>query len=289
MDTRVLEYFLAVSEEENISHAASLLHVSQPTVSRQLMDLEEELGRKLFERTNKNIRLTEDGLRFRQTAKDILMLYDKAKHEPSESAEISGELYLGTSETDSFSFLADTISSFQKKYPNTCFHVMAGTSEEIRDAIYKGTVDLGLIIQSVNTMKLEVMDLDITDRWGILVRTDSYLASLSSVRIEDLREELLIIPENSHFQNTVREWMIDPSHIRCTYTMLNSAMLMVKAKIGTAICLETVKQCIDGVVSIPFTPERNARMLMVWKKKPVQTKLFSAFLDEIAMQIKHIK
>ena len=163
MDLRVLEYFLAVADEENISHAAELLHVSQPTISRQLMNLEEELGRKLFVRTNKKVLLTEEGSLFRQTAEDIINLYSKARADRTVQGELEGDLYIMTGEIESFDLVAQKIREFHELHSKVMFHIHSGNAEEICAAIDKGTVDIGYIVQSVRTMKYEVFNMSVSE------------------------------------------------------------------------------------------------------------------------------
>ena len=147
MDLRVLEYFLMTAEEGSITHAAELLHVSQPTVSRQLMDLERELGKTLLIRTKKNISLTKDGLLFRETAREILALYQKAVREDASAGELSGELYLGMGETGSVRFLAQEIAAFQKLYPGVHFHLISENADRICEDIEKGLAAMCLNIR----------------------------------------------------------------------------------------------------------------------------------------------
>ena len=246
------------------------------------MDLEEELGKKLFERTNKNIRLTEDGVLFKQTAIDILALYQKAKM--TNPFAIEGDLYLGAAETNSFLIVAKAIKSFHDKHPKARFHVIAGTSEEINDHIEKGTVDLGFIISSISTLKLQTLDLGVQERWGVILPVDHPFAGKEAIGLEDLQGQALILPENSHFQNMLKEWHVDLSHVVATYTMVTNGMLMTLARTGIAICLETKALTLPGLHFVPFSPKRTADMLLVWKEKPAYTALFQAFLNEFAMQ-----
>ena len=177
MDLRVLEYFLTVADEENISHAAELLHVSQPTISRQLMELEEELDRKLFVRTNKKVILTEEGVLFRETAEDILKLYYRARADHTGQSELEGEIYIACGEIESFDLVAGKIRDFHLNHPKVQFHIHSGNAEEICAAIDKGTADIGYIVQSVNTMKYEVFSLNTSEQWGILVNRNHRLAA----------------------------------------------------------------------------------------------------------------
>ena len=285
MDLRVLEYFLAAAAEENISHAAEQLHVSQPTVSRQLMELEEELGRKLFVRSNKKITLTEDGILFRETAQDILRLYEKAKQENSGSTELSGDLYIGAAEIESFDDLAEKITSFKKLHPGVRFHLYSGNAEEITAMIDRGTIDLGMILKSVNTMKYEILDTGITERWGILVRSDHPLAKKESVSVKDLKKEPLLIPENTALRNDIREWL--GTEKADTYTLVKNAIIMTKKCGRVTVCLQMNSYLPEGTVFVPITPARVNQVFMVWKKKPVYSAAMDAFLKHLVMHNGH--
>lgn len=280
MDLRVLEYFLTVAEEGNISHAAGLLHVSQPTVSRQLMDLEEELGKKLFLRTNKNVTLTRDGLLFRQTARDILSLYQKAVHQ---SAEIlSGDLYIGTGETPTFSFLARQIQQFHEMYPQVKIHIISENAERIFDDIDKGLLDLGFVMQSVNTAKYQFMDLGLEETWGVLVPESHPLAKKERVSRDDLREEMLILPENLAFQGEICQWLGDKDtfHVACTSNLGHNSAVLMRAGLGLVIGLNAPGPQMDGGVFVPLEDVREASASLVWKRTPVQSPAMEKFLEQ---------
>ena len=284
MDLRVIEYFLAVAEEGNISHAAENLHVSQPTISRQLMDLEEELGKKLFERTNKRGILTEEGMLFRETARDIMALYEKARSEHAGEKELSGEISIAAAEIESFDVLAEKMISFQKQYPKVTFRLTSCNAEEACSAIDKGTADLAFIVKSVSTMKYEITDLHIRERWGILVHRDHRLAGKGFVSFKDLSGEKLIIPENSRFQNDIHEWLGDDCKITATYTLVKNAMIMTELSDMVLICLEMKKYADTCLVFIPLRPEQTVPLFLIRKKKPVMSAAVSTFLAYIENQ-----
>lgn len=284
MDLRVLEYFLAVAEEENISHAAENLHVSQPTVSRQLMELEKEIGRKLFERTNKKVILTEDGLLFRQTAKDILQLYSKAVSGYDDKKELEGDLYIIAAEIESFEIIAEKIREFHEQYPKVLIHIHSGNAEEISAAIDNGTADIGFFVQSVNTMKYEVFNLNILEEWGIIVRRGHRLADREFVTADDLRKEKLIVPENNRLRNNIREWIGSDQHIAATYTLFRNAMIVTETSDWAAVCLETRKHIGNNLVFIPLHPRRTTSASLVWRKGVVYSPVMKAFLSLLDIQ-----
>ena len=289
MDLRVLEYFLTVAEEESISHAAEILHISQPTISRQLMDLEEEIGRQLFIRTNKKVILTEEGILFRQTAQDILRLYSKAKADHSGRNELEGDLYLAAGEIESFDIISEKIREFHQKHPKVLFHIHSGNAEEICSAIDKGTADIGFIVQSANTMKYEVFNLNTEEPWGILVSRNHRLAGREFVTGSDLKDEQLIVPENSRLRNDIREWLGSGLHIAAAYTLFRNAMILTANSDWVTICLETKKYVGDDLVFIPLHPKRTASASLIWRSSPVYSPVMQEFLSLFGIQNIHSK
>ena len=289
MDLRVLEYFLAVADEENISHAAELLHVSQPTISRQLMDLEEELGKKLLIRTNKKVMLTEDGVLFRETARDMIRLYAKAKSDYAGKDELEGDLTIAAGELESFDLIAEKIKDFHQKHPKVLFHIRSGNAEEICSSIDKGTADIGFIVQSVNTMKYEVCSLDVSEEWGILVNRNHNLAKKKYVTITDLQKEQLIVPENSMLRNDIREWIGTEQSVAATYTLFRNAMILTEISDWVTICLTAEKYTGSNLVFIPLHPKRASSVSLIWRKRAVYTPVMEKFLSYFDIQIMNDK
>ncbi|MBQ1376632.1 MAG: LysR family transcriptional regulator, partial [Lachnospiraceae bacterium] len=196
MDMLSLEIFIKTADEGNMTKAAGFLHLSQPTASRRIQELEEELGRPLFIRTNKAVSLTDEGRQFLEAASDMLTIYRKALTQEKEQQQLKGDIYIGSGEIPAFSVLAEQIRDFRKLQPGICFHILSGNADEIRDDVEKGVLDLGLITRSVNTETFESLEYADKTRWGILVRNDHPLALRERIRIEDLEKESLILPEN---------------------------------------------------------------------------------------------
>ena len=283
MDLRVLEYFLAAADEENISRAAELLHVSQPTVSRQLKELETELGRELFVRTNKKVQLTEEGILFRQTAEDILRLYAKARSSSADRNVLEGEIQIASGEIESFDIVARKILEFRQKHPKVLFHIRSGNAQEICGAIDKGTVDIGFIVQSADTMKYRVFSLNAPERWGILVRRDHRLADRESVTVRDLQGEQLIIPENSRLRSDLREWLGADQNIAATYTLFRNVMIMTELSGWVTVCLETRKYAGENLVFVPLSPQRTASVSMIWRPAPAYSPAVQEFLSSFGI------
>ena len=187
MELRVLNYFLAIAREENITKASQTLHVSQPALSRQMMQLEEELGVRLFTRSNHNIVLTEDGLLLKRRAQELLSLADKTKRDfINKDAELSGEVTIGSGEFRSTRELAKIMVAFQKKHPLVQFRIYSGNADNIQDYIGRGHLDLGVMGEPVDIRKYEFISMPVKEKWGVLVRQDSELAEKEEIRAEDL-------------------------------------------------------------------------------------------------------
>lgn len=289
MDLRVLEYFLTVADEENISHAAEILHVTQPTISRQMKELESELGKQLFIRTNKKIILTEEGMIFRQTAKDILHLYTKAKTNQQEDNELEGELTIAAGEIESFDMIAGKIRDFHNQHPKVIFHIYSGNAEQICDAIDKGIADIGFFVQSADTTKYEVLHFDISQSWGILVNKNHRLADKAYVSAKDLQNEKLLVPDNSRLRNDIREWIGPSQHVAGTYTLFHNVMILTEISDWVTICLETIKYVGTNVVFIPFYPKKTASSSMIWRTSPVYNPVMQEFLSWFDIQNTHDK
>ena len=189
MEIRVLRYFLAVAREESISRAAEYLHVTQPTLSRQLMELEDELGTRLFVRgkRNRSVILTDEGM-LRRRAEEIVELTDKTEAEIHAKDEIiSGDIYIGCGETDAMRLIAQTARDLQEDYPDICYHLFSGNADDVTERLDKGLLDFGILVGSANTEKYDYITLPATDVWGLLMRKDSPLAEKNAVRPEDLK------------------------------------------------------------------------------------------------------
>lgn len=287
MDLRVLEYFLMTAEEGSITHAAELLHVSQPTVSRQLMDLERELGKTLLIRTKKNVSLTKDGLLFRETAREILALYQKAVREDTSAGELSGDLYIGMGETGSVRFLAQEIAAFQTLYPGVHFHLISENADRICEDIEKGLLDAGLVMRNVSSSTFEILELGLTETWGVLVPEGNPLAAEPEVSGKMLRQERLILPENTVFKQELLRWLGQGTEERvgATYNLIFNAFPLARAASALIVCLGTVGERQEGMIFLPFAKSKTASASLIWKKKPVQTPALEAFLEYVTHAI----
>ena len=224
MEIRVLNYFLMVAREENITKAANLLHLTQPTLSRQMIQLEEELGVTLFHRSKHRIVLTEDGMLLRRRATEIVALADKTKNDFQHRQErLSGTVAIGSGELKSSRFLTRLITDFQAENPLVTFAFYSGNSDNIKERIERGLLDAGLLQEPVDIAKYSFIHTPIREQWGVLVREDSGLAAKDSVSPEDLSGVPLIMPEREHVQNELLNWFgpyAESLHITATGNLL---------------------------------------------------------------------
>lgn len=288
MDIRVLRYFLAVVREESISGAAKALHLTQPTLSRQLIDLEEELGVKLLNRGKKNRRvtLTEEGMLLRRRAEEIVALADKTISEFDTSQEISGDVYIGGGETDAMRFIAKIGKKLQERYPLIRYHLFSGNADDVAERLDKGLLDFGLFIEPANMERYNYLRLPHTDTWGLLMRKDSSLANKESIRANDLENIPLIVSRQSMVHNELSGWSgrdIEKLNIVATYNLIYNASLMVDEGFGYALCLDRLVFAAENnnFCFRPLEPRLEAHLDIAWKKHQAFSKAAEKFLEEM--------
>lgn len=282
MELRVLKYFLMAAREENITKAAEVLHITQPTLSRQLQQLEEELGVKLFLRSNHNIRLTEDGMLLKRRAQEIVSLAERTEREFYHREElITGEISIGSGETRSVYELAEKLSVFQKKYPAVSYDFYTANADDIKERLDKGLLDIGLLTEPVDISKYNFIRLKERERWGILVREDSELAEKEYIRPEDLLEVPLLMVGRPLVQNELAGWFGDfyeQLHIVGTYNLINNAAVMVEKELGCALCFH-IGVNYNGLRFIPLLPAVETGAVIVWKKNQINSKAVYELID----------
>ena len=287
MEIRVLRYFLAVAREETISSAAESLHVTQPTLSRQLMDLEEELGKQLFLRGSRKITLTEEGMILRKRAEEIIELLDKTRAEVTTSNEdVSGDIYIGGAETEGIRFIAQTIKELQLEHPNIVFRLYSGNAEEITEKLDRGLLDFGILIDPADMSKYDFMKLPGLDVWGVLMPKVCPLAKKKFVRSRDLFGLPLIISDQSMVKNEISGWSggrYNQLNIVATYNLLFNASLLVEEGVGYALCLDKIiRTCEDAKLCFrPLEPKLEVAMSIAWKKYQVFSKASKVFIERL--------
>lgn len=291
MELRVLRYFVAVAREESITGAAESLHVTQPTLSRQLMELEEELGKKLFIRGSRKLTLTDEGVLLRKRAEEIIELVEKTETEIITSDEIiNGDIYIGGGETDTMRIIAQTAKKLQKEYPNIRYHIFSGNADDVTERLDKGLLDFGILIEPADIKKYEYIKLPATDIWGLLMRKDSPLASCDTIKPENLLNIPLLCSRQSMVGKEISEWIgldYDKLNIVTTYNLVYNASLMVEEGIGYALSLDKLVNTTGNSVLCfkPLEPKLEVGLNIVWKKSQIFSKAAKKFLERLEMEV----
>ena len=295
MELRVLRYFLAVAREQSISGAANALHITQPALSRQLMDLEQELGAKLFIRGSrgKPVELTEEGKRLRLRAEELVTLADRTVEEFSEQeAEISGIVYIGGGETEGMRLLARAAARLRERYPRVRFHLYSGIAEDVTERLDQGLLDFGVLVGESALQKFDYLSLPASDAWGVLVRADHPLAQKECVRPKDLRSEPLIVSRQALQNNELTGWLGKKPEeliVTASYNLLHNAVYFVEAGLGSALCIDGLADTSAGDLRfLPLEPPLRGNLKLVWKKHQIFSKAAKLFLTELQEEL-HIQ
>lgn len=295
MEIRVLKYFLAVVREGSITAAANSLHLTQPTLTRQLQDLEKELNQKLLIRGKYKVSLTPEGLMLRKRAEEIIDMVTKTEEEfRSISEKISGDIYIGGGESDSIKYIAEVMREVQEEFPDIKFHIYSGNAEDVTEKLDKGLLDFGILIQPVDLSKYDNITLPEKDTWGVIVRKDSPLAQKKYITLEDMADIPIIASrqmspkysKDSGFLDWFGE-MYDKLNIAATYNLVYNAAIMVKAGVGNAVSLDkladTSKE--SEICFRPLKPKLESGLDIVWKKTQVFSPAAKLFLKKLQKKL----
>lgn len=291
MEIRVLRYFLAIAREGSITNAANLLHLTQPTLSRQIHDLEEKLGQKLFTRGSHSMTLTTEGMILRKRAEEIISMVDKTEAEFNymENA-ISGDIYIGCGETDAVKLVAQIAKQLRESYPNIHYHLYSGNSDDVTERLDKGLLDFGILIQPANIAKYDYINIPAKDTWGVVMRKDSPLAEKSMIHKEDLLDVPLICSRQAISQersgNEFANWFgddFDKLDIVTTFNLVYNAAIMVDAGIGYAITIDKIANTSESsnLCFRPLEPRLDSGLNIVWKKYQVFSSAAEIFLERL--------
>lgn len=288
MELRVLQYFLAVAREQNISSAAESLHLSQPTLSTQLKALEEELGKQLLIRGTKGSRkvlLTEEGMLLRKRAEEILELVRMTEREISLSDEVTaGDVYIGTGESDMIRIFARAAKRIQEKYPDIHFHILSGNSAFVKEHLDRGLIDFGVVYSPVDTTVYSSIKVPIRDTWGVLMRKDSPLAQKDVIQPQDLWDKPLILSAQKADAWPMSSWFgqdITRLNIVATYNLVFNASLLVEEGLGYAVCFDKLIN-VSGDSKLcfrPLSPKMEAEASIIWKRYQLLSKAAQKFMD----------
>ncbi|HIS62608.1 MAG TPA: LysR family transcriptional regulator [Candidatus Scybalomonas excrementigallinarum] len=282
MELRVLKYFLMVAREENITKAAIRLHMTQPTLSRQLIQLEGELGVKLFHRSKHSIILTEEGLLLKRRAQEILSLVEKTKEEFIQNEEeLAGEIAIGCGETQNMSYLSEKIYQFRKQYPLVSFQIYSADADDIKERIEQGILDIGLLMEPVDISKYDFVRMPEKEQWGILTTKDRPIANQKSVSANDLISIPLLIPGRESVKNEISNWfgeIYEQIEIAARYNLILNAVNMVRHHVGVAFCFD-LGICYDDLKFIPLYPSLDTGAVLVWKKSQMFSSATTKFIE----------
>ena len=290
MELRVLQYFLTVAQEENITKAAQLLHITQPTLSRQLMQLEEDLGVRLFTRSNHRIILTNEGLLLKRRAQEIVSLAEKTRKELSDEKELAGEIEIGSGEFRSFSILAEMISQFERHSPNVRFKLHSGNADTIKEQLENGVLDIGMLSYPVDISKYDFLRLPQKEIWGVMVHQDFEIAKKQSVTPEDLKALPLMMPNRRLIQEEFKSWFgkaYDELDIIAYHDLLYNAAILAKKKLGVVLTFGLESRFQD-LKFIPLEPKLESGCVLVWKKNQIQAAISEAFIEFAKKYVKGI-
>ena len=271
IETRLLHYFLAVAREQNITKAAETLHVTQSTLSKQMMDLERQLGKQLLIRGNRSVTLTEEGTFLRKQAQEIMELVDKTESVFTAGDEIvGGDIYLGCAETPAMEQITKVFESIHRDYPDIRFNIFSGDAASVMEKLDKGLLDVGILQEPAIYERFEYTKLPYRDVFGLLMPRDSQLAAKEAVTQDDLESLPLIFSQQTHHGPSRTQWFgarYDKFHIVATYNLLYNATHLVERGIGYAFCLDGLADTKNRNLTFrPFDPALEVDIVAVTKK-----------------------
>lgn len=283
MDIRVLRYFLAVAKEQNITRAAKSLHIAQPSLSKQIKDLEDELGKQLLIRGKRKISLTEDGILLRNRAEEIVSLLEKTQQElSSDSMNISGEITIGGNTLD---IILDTASKLRQRYPEITFHFYVGDATPVKECLDFGSLDFAVLLAPADTSKYDFIELPCNTQWGILMKADDPLAQKGTIDPTDLLKLPLIMHRRIELQQQLAHWAgtdLESLNIIATYNVTHGSPIpFVRNNLGYVFTNDIVlpKNLDPGICFCPLDPPLIDRYVLIWKRNVVFSKASKAFLD----------
>lgn len=292
MEIRTLHNFIVLARLKNMTAAADFLNLTQPTLSRQLMSLEDELGAPLFERGGRRLTLTPAGARFRKRAEEIVALVDKTQSEfRRPGGELSGDVYLGSGESWAFGAVAQIMKELRDSSPGVRFHIFSGDGDEVAERLNSGLLDFGIFIEPASVTAYESIRLPETDSWGALMLRSHPLARKKSVVPEDLWGEPIIISKQSFMEWHISKWMrrnYSDLNIAATYNLLHNASILVRKGVGTALGLDRLINVRNDpeICFRPCNPALPVALYFAWKNQNLFSDAAQAFLNMVLSRLK---
>lgn len=286
MEIRTLRYFLAVAREENMTRAAEILHVTQPTLSKQLKALEDELGKKLFTRHSFSIKLTDEGILLKNRAEDLVGMADKIEKEFVALDDVTGgDLYLGLAESYQISLLVREINTFKKSYPGLRYHITSGDTEQVAEKLDKGLLDFAVLAETPDSSKYESLVFPESDIWGVVMSADSALAKKKAIRVDDLIG-LPLFCSGQGWEKDIPGWAkdkMDKLHLEGSFRLSYNASLFAKEHLGYLLTFDKLVNTSleSGLVFRPLTPKLETKLYLIWKKHQAFSPIAERFLNQM--------
>ena len=286
MEIRVLRYFLEIAREENMTRAAEHLHISQPSLSKEIKKLEEELGHTLFKRGNKSMHLTDEGMLLRKRAEDIIDMVDETADEFSTLDSITGgEIRIGCAESIQIKYLAQAIKSFKEQYPDFIFHIFSGDTEPVAERLDRGLLDLAVIVEPPNLSKYNYLTIPESDKWGVVMRKDSPLAEKSELTFEDIYGLPLFASEQSIKADFPR-WCgenAEKLNVAGTFNLAFNGSVFVREGLGYLLTFENLvdTSAESELCFRPIVPLLETKMYVIWKKYQIFSPIAELFLKKL--------
>lgn len=286
MDLKTLRNFLAIAEQENMSRAADLLNVSQSTLSKQIKLLEEELGRKLFSRHSFSMSLTDDGARFRERARDLVLMADKIENEFQSHDDITGgELYLGLAESYNIRYLARSIMALKKKYPDLHYHITSGDTEQVAEKLDRGILDFAVLADTPDYEKYNALPFPEPDVWGLIIPVKDPLANKKLISFDDLKGLPLFCSEQG-WKNDIPKWCgekINELTLEGSFRLSYNGSVFTSEGLGYMLTFDKLIHEGEGsgLCFRPLTPALETKLYLIWRKKAALSPIAERFLDQI--------
>lgn len=286
MEIRVLRYFLEVARAGSVTHAAQRLHISQPTLSKQLKDLEAELGKKLFVRSSFSVRLTDEGMLLRKRAEDILDMVDKTVGEFKSLGQITGgDIRIGCAESEGIKHLARRIKAVQAQYPGIRAHLYSGDTDDLAEHLERGSLDFAVIAQAVDLSKYNYLELPGADTWGVIMRKDAPLAQKDTISINDLLDLPLIVSRQGLREDIPKLFgeQIDQLHITATLNLSYNGSVLAREGVGYVLSFDKLVDTSEQseLCFRPLTPTLETKLYIIWKKYQIFTPAAEVLLNEM--------
>lgn len=288
MELRSYRYFWTIAEEGNISKAARVLNITQPTLSRQLKEMEAELGTELFLREKKHLVLTEAGHYLKDRAAEILTLTDQTEQEFLNQRQelFSGHLEIGCVEADNSDTLAMMLEEFIRDYPQVTFSIFSSTSDEITEKLDLGILDCGILIQPVTTEKYDYINLPRQEDWGLLVEKNTFLATKDVITKEDIKGVPLLVSRRQEARQLLADWSGIPLtelNIVGSYNLIFNVFSLVENGVASAFVIKGATTFHQSAACkfIPLAPQMKTNCVFVWKKNKIFSPVVREFIQRM--------